>query len=242
MKGSDMSITMARTAVSAAPGMIGPALVLLVLSAVGAQAQPTGVWLDEKERGAVEITSCGEKLCGHIVWLKDPKNSKFCGRQILGDAQPIKSGVWDKGWIFSPEDDRKYDVELEQLNNDKLQVKGYLGTKLFSETLIWRRSAAQLPRCNEINSTVAASTQPKGVEEPKESKGSDPSTSDPGRAAKPSSQVATIGSQASDAQLSKHDDEDDDLPAFSFRRERKEGSDICNVQMGDIKMSFPCPK
>jgi len=32
----------------------------------------TGLWYDDTKRGAVEISQCGNHLCGHIVWLKEP--------------------------------------------------------------------------------------------------------------------------------------------------------------------------
>ena len=37
---------------------------------------PLGVWIDHTGRGAVEITDCGGKLCGRIVWVKDPAIAK----------------------------------------------------------------------------------------------------------------------------------------------------------------------
>jgi uncharacterized protein (DUF2147 family) len=121
-----------------------------------AQTAPTGLWYDHTGRGAVEITRCGQSLCGHLVWLKDAGDNEVCGRQIIGDVRPVAGGKWDNGWIYDPEKDAKYDVELTLLGSGKLKVLGYAGTKLFSETMIWQRAPDNLKKCNQDQATMAA--------------------------------------------------------------------------------------
>lgn len=123
----------------------------------GTGADPAGVWLDEKGRGAIEIKPCGKALCGHVVWLKDTADPKGCGLQVIGEAVQTAPSTWDKGWIFSPEQRKNFDVELKPLSNGTLQVTGYAGVKLFSQTMIWTRAPADLKRCGE---ETAASTPP----------------------------------------------------------------------------------
>jgi uncharacterized low-complexity protein len=61
--------------------------------------EPTGLWYDHTGRGAVEITKCGNQLCGRLVWLKDAEHAKqVCGIQILGEVKPMANGAWDGGW------------------------------------------------------------------------------------------------------------------------------------------------
>jgi uncharacterized protein (DUF2147 family) len=110
-------------------------------------AEPTGVWYDHTGRGAIEITKCGSNLCGRLVWLKDTKNNQVCGTQIIGDVKPVASGKWDGGWIYDPEKDEKYSVELTLLSDQSLKVMGYMGTKWLSETYMWKRAPADLKRC-----------------------------------------------------------------------------------------------
>ena len=112
-----------------------------------AASEPTGLWYDHTGRGAVEITKCGAKLCGRLVWLKDASNRGACGMQIIGNVKPIAGRVWDGGWIYDPEGGTKYNVEISPLGAEKLKVVGYAGTKLQSETMIWRRAPADLKRC-----------------------------------------------------------------------------------------------
>ena len=118
-----------------------------------AQSSPTGIWIDHTGRGAVEITECGANLCGRLVWLKDSANKKGCGVQIIGNARPVGKDTWDGGWILDPEKNEKYSVELKPIGADKLRVLGYMGSKLFSETMIWKRAAVDLERCDASRRT-----------------------------------------------------------------------------------------
>jgi uncharacterized protein (DUF2147 family) len=108
---------------------------------------PLGVWLDHTGRGAVEIVKCGDALCGKVVWVADQSNSKGCGLQILGDVKPMGDGTFDEGWIYDPDKDAKFDVELVPQAGGKLQVTGYKGIKLLSQTFMWTRAPADLQRC-----------------------------------------------------------------------------------------------
>ena len=75
---------------------------LLASGTAFADGGATGVWIDHTGRGAVEITNCGSNLCGRVVWIKDEKNAKGCGVQIIGNAKPVAGGKWDNGWIYRP--------------------------------------------------------------------------------------------------------------------------------------------
>ncbi len=147
--------------------VIGPAAFAAVLIAGAASAQaasdPTGVWINDTGRGAVEIKNCGAALCGHVVWVKDGADTKGCGKQIIGDATPAGTGRWDSGWIYSPEKRKNYDVELKPLADGTLRVLGYAGTKLFSRTMIWTRAPADLKRCGETQTAAVPSAPASGA-------------------------------------------------------------------------------
>lgn len=134
------------------------AVLMLPAAAAHAAGDPTGIWINDTGRGAVEIKNCGASLCGHVVWVKDPTDTKGCGRQIIGNAAKIGNGVWDNGWIYSPEKKQKYDVELKPLSNGTLQVTGYAGTKFFSKKMIWKRAPADLVRCGTDQTVAKADT------------------------------------------------------------------------------------
>jgi uncharacterized protein (DUF2147 family) len=113
-----------------------------------AASGPMGVWIDHTGRGAVEITECAGALCGRIVWLKDTGHKSVCGTQVIGNAKRMASGTWDGGWIYDPEKKARYSVELKVMGADKLRVVGYMGSKLFSETFVWKRPTSDLARCD----------------------------------------------------------------------------------------------
>ena len=136
---------------------MGPAVfatALLLSGTANAAPDVTGVWINDTGRGAVEIKSCGDALCGHVVWTKDKADAKGCGKQIIGDATKVGAGLWDNGWIYSPEKKARYDVELKPLDNGNLRVTGYAGTKFFSKTMIWTRAPADLARCDKVQAAV----------------------------------------------------------------------------------------
>jgi uncharacterized protein (DUF2147 family) len=127
-----------------------------VAAAAHADNSPLGVWIDHTGRGAVEITDCNGKLCGHVAWVDDAKNSDQCGKQIIGNVKSVGKNKWDNGWIFDPDRGSKYDVELTALKDDKLKVMGYAGTKWLSETYTWKRAPADLKKCNGSGDSAAA--------------------------------------------------------------------------------------
>ncbi len=122
--------------------------VVVFPAAAVAQTQPTGVWIDHTGRGAVEITECNGALCGHIVWVKDANHGNTCRNQVIGDVRPVRNNTWDRGWILDPDDNSRYSVELKPMGKDRLRVVGYMGSKLLSETMTWKRAPADLQRCD----------------------------------------------------------------------------------------------
>lgn len=132
----------------------------LVSGAAYAAPDAKGIWINDGGRGAVEIKDCDGKLCGHVVWTRDATDaSRGCGKQIIGDVPPAGKGVWDGGWIYSPDRKRRFDVEITPLDDGTLKVKGYAGSKFLSKTMIWTPAPDDLQRCNK-SETEAANTAP----------------------------------------------------------------------------------
>lgn len=136
--------------------------VVATLAAANAQTQPsapiTGIWIDHTGRGAVEIHTCGNLLCGRIAWVKDANDAKggpakdrkgrpLCGLQIIGNLKAGSNGVWQDGWIYDPDKDDTFNVELQMKGRDRLQVMGYMGVKFLSETHMWKRAPEPFAGC-----------------------------------------------------------------------------------------------
>ena len=133
------------------------AVAAFVLLAVAGNTQDTaksvnGVWIDHTGQGAVEIAPCGDRVCGRVVWLKNPARRSrtgkpICGTQVLGELRQMAADAWESGWIYNPEDEEKFSAALKLTSPDKLIVTGYLGIKLLGETFTWQRATSALDHC-----------------------------------------------------------------------------------------------
>ena len=147
-------------------GRVLMALAVILPAGPGAFAgDVTGLWLTDDGEGVVEITPCGELLCGRIVWLKEPYDEKgqpirdvnnptpaerdrlLCGAQIIQDLKHQDDDSWDGGYVYDPEEGKSYRVMLKAAGDDRLEVRGYIGIKSIGETRIWTRGAHGLHRC-----------------------------------------------------------------------------------------------
>ncbi len=164
----------------------GPARLLLGFSGlfIAATAAPAaaapapdmpreaGVWYNNSGRGAVEIRPCGpsgraaDRLCGFIVWLKQPNNKRgepltdgynsdpakrhrpICGLPVLGSLRPMSDGSWDQGWVYDPEQGQSFDAAIALKAHDRLVLTGYKGVKFFSKSFLWKRAPDDIPRCD----------------------------------------------------------------------------------------------
>ena len=58
---------------------------------------------------------------------------------------------------------KKYDVEITRLSDQKLKVMGYAGMKFLSETMTWTRAPADLKKCGDDASAPAPNPAPKST-------------------------------------------------------------------------------
>ena len=166
-------------------------LAILVLSAASAslalaapppkEMKETGTWFDDSGDGAIKIEPCGSKLCGKIVWLKEPLNEKgqplhdahnpdaskrtrtICGMPLLGDLARQEDGTWDAGWVYDPKDGKSYSFALKLVASDRLQITGYLGLKLLGRSMVWTRAPADLPVCTGTPAAAQAAPAAKAA-------------------------------------------------------------------------------
>lgn len=143
------------------PAFAAFTLIPAVFESASAASDPTGIWMDDTGRGAVEIKQCGNNLCGNVVWVKSASDASGCGKPVIGDVKPVGGGRWDNGWIYSPEKARKYDVELTPLANGNLKVLGYAGMKFLSKTMIWKRAPQDLKLCGQTEAKTEVKAEKK---------------------------------------------------------------------------------
>lgn len=157
-----------RTAALTVAAMITSGMATAQTPATGTPPSTTdivGTWLDASGDGGIELKACGQGICGRIVWLKQPKDPQgrpmldalnkdaakrstpLCNLQLIGGGTRRPDGGLERGWIYSPEDGARYDVDIVRIDQDRLKVHGYLGVKFLGETFTWRRAPASLGRC-----------------------------------------------------------------------------------------------
>ncbi|MFN0218775.1 MAG: DUF2147 domain-containing protein [Hyphomicrobium sp.] len=149
--------------------------------AAAAGPREAGVWIDDTGKGAVKIEACGTKLCGRIVWLKEPLNAEgqpltdknnpdpakqsrpICGLPTLGQLEQLPEGGYDGGWVYDPKVGKSYDVAITLTGPNQLQVTGYKGVKFLSKSFMWTRANTDLPPCD---AQQAAADPADGVKKP----------------------------------------------------------------------------
>lgn len=136
-------------------------IVLLLVLGLGRAAlaqEVLGKWLTESGNAQVEIKVCGDKLCGEIVWLREPLNEQaqpkkdfrnenpslrerpILGMQILeGFLKSGSNGKWENGTIYNAEDGKIYRANMSLENSNTLRVRGYVGLPLFGKSQTWTR-------------------------------------------------------------------------------------------------------
>tara|TARA_R100000005_G_C5002359_1_gene209933 strand:- start:5961 stop:6392 length:432 start_codon:yes stop_codon:yes gene_type:complete len=132
---------------------IGAAFLLSADPAAAADA--TGVWATKDGNSHVKIAPCNDKLCGEIIWLKEPltpegkpktdqhnsdealRSRPIIGLQMLNGFVKDGENEWGDGEIYNPEDGKTYRAKMELVKPDALEVKGCV--LMFCQTQDWTR-------------------------------------------------------------------------------------------------------
>ena len=116
-----------------------------VLGVASAQAQtsaPLGVWLTQDRDAQVRIASCGDALCGTIIWVKDPidpatgrpetdkhnpdpakRSRPLVGTPIMLGMRPSGPGRWS-GHFYNTRDGRTYHGNLIVAGDASVRAEG----------------------------------------------------------------------------------------------------------------------
>jgi glucans biosynthesis protein C len=144
--------------------------VLPFSASTAAAATPEGRWYAEGGAAQVEIASCGESLCGRVVWLRSPFDENGCeltdrenpdgalrdrpivGLEILRDlrADSADGERWEGGSIYDPTSGRTYRCYVSLDGSDRLRVRGYIGIALLGRTTTWTRVGSEERLCSSF--------------------------------------------------------------------------------------------
>jgi uncharacterized protein (DUF2147 family) len=123
-----------------------------------------GNWTTANAKSTVELYTCGAKVCGKIIALKEPtypaddkqgmagkikidrenpdpklRNEPIIGLVILRDLEHTDEGRWKNGTIYDPENGKTYKSRLTLVNPKQLDVRGFIGFALIGRTTEWTR-------------------------------------------------------------------------------------------------------
>jgi len=140
------------------------AVLLTASAAFGANsADVVGPWKTEGESSLVEFFNCGDKLCGKVVWLKNPnyvakgdgpvgmqkvdlknpdpalRKRPIIGLQVIEGLTPTGKNSWEKGTCYDPESGNSYQCKIRLESPDRLEVRGFIGFSLIGRTYVLTR-------------------------------------------------------------------------------------------------------
>lgn len=95
---------------------------------------------DNGNTGIVEISDCGNRICGTLVQAFDgagqTMSSPNVGRQIVWDMEPQGNGRFRNGRVWAPDRDQTYNARM-QMEGDRLTVSGCV--LVFCRDAVWTR-------------------------------------------------------------------------------------------------------
>ncbi len=134
------------------------ATLLLGIPQARSESDPSGIWLTQAGDARVQVSRCGNGICGRIVWLRDPIDSRtgqpqvddknpnpalaqrpMIGLSIFSSMQPAGASKWS-GRIYNADDGQTYAANVTLRNDTALEVEGCVGVLCGSET--WTKFAA----------------------------------------------------------------------------------------------------
>ncbi|TYZ05950.1 DUF2147 domain-containing protein [Hymenobacter lutimineralis] len=139
-------------------------LVTLTLALAGRATNPDavlGVWKNGEGTGMVQIYKKGDKYFGRIVWLKVPNNPDGTPRTDVNNPDESKRKVplkglenmrgfsysgdnkWESGSIYDPKNGSDYSCEMTLVDENTLEVRGFIGVSLFGRTDVWKRQISK---------------------------------------------------------------------------------------------------
>jgi len=124
-----------------------------------------GRWWNETKEAQISIYPCNAKICGKLVFLRDPvypatdnmgmagkpkldrenpeasrRDRPLIGIMVLSDLTYTGNRVWDKGTIYNPDNGKKHQCRITLDNPNRLKIREYTGTPIFfGRTQYWMR-------------------------------------------------------------------------------------------------------
>lgn len=121
--------------------------------AEGGAKSPMGYWKTESSKSKVHVYSCGDKICGKIVELrepndpatgqpkKDPEGKPMLQMEIMKNFSAAGEGKWEGGTVYDPKEGKEYSGEFTMSEDgNTMHLRGYIGISLLGRTQDWHRT------------------------------------------------------------------------------------------------------
>jgi len=126
-------------------------------SAAMAQATVFGIWVDEGGLSHIEIFDCGGQICGKFIWFEEPneedgtpklddenpdeamRTRPLMGLQLLEGFDASGPTAWAGGTIYDPQSGKTYSSTMELLDDNTIEVRGYVVLPIFGRSQTWTR-------------------------------------------------------------------------------------------------------
>lgn len=127
--------------------MCHPLMIVAAVLAIAGLSSPqwNGVWRNESDSVHIRISSCGEAVCGTVIWASAKakadvarRGRTLIGAQLFREFRPGDDGMWH-GQVYVPDIDRTFTGTITMTDSDTLTGTGCLVRKLGCRTQTWKR-------------------------------------------------------------------------------------------------------
>jgi uncharacterized protein (DUF2147 family) len=117
-----------------------------------------GTWEVGSKEARITIFKTGNYYYGKISWLKNPNDEAgkpktdiknrdehqhtkhILGLLILKSFEyNAHEHIWDKGTVYDPKNGKTYSCKLVMVNNNTLEVRGFIGISMIGRTDTWTK-------------------------------------------------------------------------------------------------------
>lgn len=116
-----------------------------------------GTWLVGSGKAHIQIYKYADKYAGKIAWLRDPlneqgkpkvdknnpdvskRNNPLMGNVNMLGFKYAGDKTWKDGTIYDSENGKTYSCNIKLVDDNTLEVRGYIGISLIGRTDTWKR-------------------------------------------------------------------------------------------------------
>lgn len=116
-----------------------------------------GYWFNDNDKDVVvHIKVCDTSICGKVYWMRDDLRSRaphICDVTVFSEFKRSKDDAnkWSDGTVYKASKDKYYKGNLEQLSDDQLKLRAYVGTPFLGKTVMFKRvDAKDYPACEVV--------------------------------------------------------------------------------------------